>query len=560
MLEWLEDRLDVGCDKRLVYEYRIEPLKCDRDALKQECRLARIAGSGTQPPTHLSEKIQRARSYILPPEFRGRLLLLLLMLLLQSNIAVCCDYCSLYDSDVSQDWYSPSYSPPDHAYTPTGDVTDHVPDYPSDYDYSYDDWSYDNRPRGTGRKLPAPPPTSAEYSWQPPTSTVNGADYVAPGDGQQSRLQPSDAAPPPMFNGYITDDLHRDYDYADYNGYYDAGDDYYDGSDGYDRTSDMYDDRYYMSFDGGYGDALVNGYVDGYTEADMRQPAYYEYNDMPYGDDYQQSSQYDGTERGTDVDQQSTQYPLSPVVPSSSPAVQVGDVDRRTPHDAIYDDGYVDRDGIYHHYDNRRYDDERYYTSGAKYVASIPSDAGESAYDVDELAEVMSSVPARSSIDSSATPAPAVRYDRYYDVKTDSFESYDRDSTTFDATAGMKDSGYQTFNHQQSVPSEPEPPYFSHVDANSWQPPTVNGDVRRSPVTIIDAQVPRQSFLISHPADNTFAPSADQRWPGSVPPVSDGLPSAPAPSGFSDAMIPTSSMDSTSIGSATDVATVYCVL
>jgi len=57
-------RLDVGCDnKRLVYEYRIEPLKCDRDALKQECRLARIADSGTQPPTHLSEKIQRARSY-----------------------------------------------------------------------------------------------------------------------------------------------------------------------------------------------------------------------------------------------------------------------------------------------------------------------------------------------------------------------------------------------------------------------------------------------------------------------------------------------------------------
>jgi len=63
MLEWLEVRLDVGCDKRLVYEYRIKPLKCDRDALKQECRLARIACSGTQPPTHLSEKIQRARSY-----------------------------------------------------------------------------------------------------------------------------------------------------------------------------------------------------------------------------------------------------------------------------------------------------------------------------------------------------------------------------------------------------------------------------------------------------------------------------------------------------------------
>jgi len=53
MLEWL----DVGCDKRLVYEYRIEPLKCDRDAMKQECRFARIACSGIQPPTDLSEKI-----------------------------------------------------------------------------------------------------------------------------------------------------------------------------------------------------------------------------------------------------------------------------------------------------------------------------------------------------------------------------------------------------------------------------------------------------------------------------------------------------------------------
>jgi len=63
MLEWLEVWLNVGYDKRLVYEYRIEPLKCDRDALKQECRLARITCSGTQPPTHLSEKIQRARSY-----------------------------------------------------------------------------------------------------------------------------------------------------------------------------------------------------------------------------------------------------------------------------------------------------------------------------------------------------------------------------------------------------------------------------------------------------------------------------------------------------------------
>ena len=49
-------RRRVRQNNRLVYEYRIEPLKCDRDALKQECRLARVACSGTQPPTHLSEK------------------------------------------------------------------------------------------------------------------------------------------------------------------------------------------------------------------------------------------------------------------------------------------------------------------------------------------------------------------------------------------------------------------------------------------------------------------------------------------------------------------------
>jgi len=60
MLEWLEVRLDIGYDKRLMYEYSIEPLNSDGDALKQECRLVRIACSGTQPPKapiHLSEKI-----------------------------------------------------------------------------------------------------------------------------------------------------------------------------------------------------------------------------------------------------------------------------------------------------------------------------------------------------------------------------------------------------------------------------------------------------------------------------------------------------------------------
>jgi len=51
MLEWLEVRLDVGCDKRLMYEYRSEPLKCDRDALKQEYRFTRIALHGSPKQT-----------------------------------------------------------------------------------------------------------------------------------------------------------------------------------------------------------------------------------------------------------------------------------------------------------------------------------------------------------------------------------------------------------------------------------------------------------------------------------------------------------------------------
>ena len=42
MLEWLEVRLNVGCDKRLVYEYRIEPLKCDRDETRMLFRVHRL--------------------------------------------------------------------------------------------------------------------------------------------------------------------------------------------------------------------------------------------------------------------------------------------------------------------------------------------------------------------------------------------------------------------------------------------------------------------------------------------------------------------------------------
>ena len=149
-------------------------------------------------------------------------------------LSVCC---SLYDSDISQDWYSPSYSPPDHAYTPTGDaLPPRDDDYPSDWydyhqrpyndynnDYSVDDddWRYDNehRPRGTGRKLPAPPPGTGadDYSsqWQSAaTPTINGGgDYIAaplapplapPGDSAQSRQPAPDTAQtlPPLVNGY----------------------------------------------------------------------------------------------------------------------------------------------------------------------------------------------------------------------------------------------------------------------------------------------------------------------------------------------------------------------
>ena len=59
MLEWLEVRLDVGDDKRLMHNCRIETLNSDGDALKQERCLARIAGSGTQSPTQLGEKLRR---------------------------------------------------------------------------------------------------------------------------------------------------------------------------------------------------------------------------------------------------------------------------------------------------------------------------------------------------------------------------------------------------------------------------------------------------------------------------------------------------------------------
>jgi len=42
MLEWPEVQLDVGYDKRLMYEYRIEPLNCAETRMPSR--------GGTQPP------------------------------------------------------------------------------------------------------------------------------------------------------------------------------------------------------------------------------------------------------------------------------------------------------------------------------------------------------------------------------------------------------------------------------------------------------------------------------------------------------------------------------
>ena len=182
------------------------------------------------------------------------------------------------------------------------------------------------------------------------------------------------------------------------------------------------------------------------------------------------------------------------------------------------------------------------------------SEAGESAYDVDELTEdVMSSVPARSSVDSSLPP-PAPAPSRYYDpAKPDSFDSYD--VSLYDAaatTTSRKDSGYQTFN--QPPPSQPPPvaelPYFNHVDSWQQQPPPAADAV---PITVIDAQAHRQSFVVGRESTAASALADQRHWPPAVSSpatYSDGLPSAPAfAAGFCDTLVATSSVDSASIGS-----------
>ena len=67
MLEWLEMRLDVGDDKGLVYQYGIEALNSDGDALKQECCLARIAGAAlNRRPTSVRKSIEHGAIAPLP--------------------------------------------------------------------------------------------------------------------------------------------------------------------------------------------------------------------------------------------------------------------------------------------------------------------------------------------------------------------------------------------------------------------------------------------------------------------------------------------------------------
>ena len=66
MLEWLEVRLDVGDDKRLMCKCRIEALNSDGDALKQECYLVRIAGIAALNRRPTSVRNSRESGAIVP--------------------------------------------------------------------------------------------------------------------------------------------------------------------------------------------------------------------------------------------------------------------------------------------------------------------------------------------------------------------------------------------------------------------------------------------------------------------------------------------------------------
>jgi len=472
--------------------------------------------------------------------------------------------CSLYDSDATQEWYSPAHSPPNHSYTPTGE---HLADeLTSDYDeYADSYWQYEqDRNRSYGRRLPAPPSDVIDDS----VSQRNG--YHRGADDDKESFAALDRC---YQNGYSNVDS----GYSRYDGYYDDPDSYYDSVDHYPedsgRQDQYYDDGPYM-YDNEpmsvseqhYGSAVdtqlarsaapyYEEYDDGqrqyidnsnqsYSSAkeqynDMRQQ-YFDGSNQPYSSakelQYANSStipysemQQQGHVAGKDqpylvepyvgaagqlyADQQQAnrwrdQGQGEPISVDSSmpltankcftdtqrPYAQNGEHPRdigasyddqygmsRDPDDALYDDGYVDKDGVYH-----RYDDDRYCSGSSRYVDSVPS------------FEACESELQKSSFENDRDQ---MAYDRYYEAKRgDSFESYDRESVgqsfvgsvSDTAPLNLKDSGYQTYDRRLSVgfQSAQSPRYFDNQApySNGWTGAEVADEKRNMPTQAANEQ------------------------------------------------------------------------
>jgi hypothetical protein len=427
--------------------------------------------------------------------------------------------CSLYDSDATQEWYSPAHSPPNHSYTPTGDNDYRFgDDMTSDYDeYNDSYWQYERDcKRSYGRRLPAPPPDAIDYI----SSQPNG--YCMPDDKEHFAS---------LDHGYENGYSNMGSEYSRYEEYYDGHDDYYDGIDQYPENSrheSFYEDGAYpydnepmsiidnsqLSHYGSIEDpqqtrndpyyAVTNGqYYDGLTARQQymgqqitgspaqsypdvkEQQAYIGSSVQSYvggaGQLYVDPAANDQqTNRGFDRRQQVDRTSVDGSMPltmdkcitdTQRPYIQHanhprgGDVNYDNQYglsheldDALYDDGYVDKAGIY------RYDEDRYYSSGSRCVESITSiDAGETE-------------PQKSSFDNDRDQ---LAYGRYYDAKGgDSFESYDPESAGYSfpgsvndtALIHMKDSGYQTYDH--GLHSTQDSRYFESQPTSyltSWQ-------------------------------------------------------------------------------------------
>jgi hypothetical protein len=408
----------------------------------------------------------------------------------------------LYDSDATQEWYSPAHSPPNHSYTPTGDNDYHFgDDMTSDYDeYNDSYWQYERDcNRSYGRRLPAPPPDAIDYT----SSQPNG--YCMTDDKDNF---------PGLDQCYENGFSNIGSTYSRYDEYYDGPDDYYDGIDHYPENSHhksyyedgtyQYDnepmsvidssqlqhygsiedtqqsrvDPYYAGTTGQYVDGLTarqqqylgqqyaDSSVQPYPDAKEQQYVSQPYNDssvQPFvsgaGQLFTESAaigqQTSGRfDREPRLDQTSVDGGMPLTMDKCFTDIQrpytqhanhtrSGDVNYDNQYglsheldDALYDDGYVDKDGVYH-----RYDEDRYCSGSSRYVESVPSfDAGET-----ELQ--------KSSFDNDRDH---MSYDRYYDAKGgDSFESYDRESAGYSfagsandaALMNLKDSGYQTYDH-----------------------------------------------------------------------------------------------------------------